>query len=377
MTTVVFETSTIADSFRKASKCSPNSRHPSFTDCGGIYLMVRPGEKVVIRSTNLETFFTEWTEAVSIDGAAVDWRLPLHAAKFIAALPIGQGRTVVFDDSSGQIEMRDGSNTRTRATTPLLSTTVYPRWDPFSEADSSVVPELAGRLERVMWAAAKGSDSSEPELTGVYFDGSHIRATNRYRIAQVPCDIPVVAGGGAATIPAAIMNSIISHSGDVRMSLTEKGVGISPDEFSQIEIISYAKNFCHAWSEPREYDTVINVNCEEMVDVAQRINTIIKGASNPTLKLFIGNGEILFHAKGESNQEVAEDAVIAKDATHTPILISFDPQIFIDAFGRCPSPRADLGYNSQNRAIQSNADLAVYLNGGNGYESWFMQKKDV
>lgn len=372
MTKVVFETATIADVLNKAMRCNPNDGVAN-TDIAGTYLMIRPGERVVVRATNLETFYTEWVETVNIEGPAVDWRVSNQAARFIGNMPIGAGRTVIIDDETGVIQMRDGKNSAMRGTVPRLTTTNYPRWEPFSEAESSAVPALASKLEQVIWAAAKPSDKGDADLQGIYFDGDQIMATNRYRVASVPCEVPIIAGRQPVTVPAAILSRMVHHSGDVRVSITPKGLGISPDDHSQIEVLAYARNFCEAAMKaaPRTFDHTLNVNCEEMVNIATRMQAIVKTAKNPLLKLFIGGRSILFHAKGDSDQEVTEDAVPAEGADHAPTILSFDPQIFIDAMGKCPSPRADLSYNLTQTRGKANV---AYLSGGAGYESWFMQK---
>ena len=76
MTKVVFENATIRDVIGKAARVAP-TKGSAFEKSNGLLMEVDPdGPEVVLRATNLEIFYMEIADVVSIEGPARTWRLP-------------------------------------------------------------------------------------------------------------------------------------------------------------------------------------------------------------------------------------------------------------------------------------------------------------
>lgn len=61
MNTIVFETSTISDVLTKAAKVAPREGSVAFGKAPGVHISVTDDGYVVVRSTDLELFYTQWT----------------------------------------------------------------------------------------------------------------------------------------------------------------------------------------------------------------------------------------------------------------------------------------------------------------------------
>src|SRR5688500_9900621 len=136
MSKIVFETATIADSVKKASRIAP-SKGSAFDKAAGVVLQFDPSQPVkmaVLRATNLELFSIEWVNVVEWEGESAIWRLPSDLlAQVLGSLPIGTDNTVTLESfESGysfHVLMKSG---RTKAKFYPLDAEHYPIWSVFN-----------------------------------------------------------------------------------------------------------------------------------------------------------------------------------------------------------------------------------------------------
>lgn len=367
-TSVTFETATIADVLKKAETCAPSARGDShvFGTAAGVVMEVWPGQsdKVQVRSTNLEVFYTEQVDYVESSGPSVQWRLPSKVISgIVAALPIGTGRTVTFTQDGRWLSLASG---RTAGRVMLIPMGDYPAWELYTEERSSVVRSFGQSLAQIEWAcAAKG----EP-LTGVYFDGSVMMATDRYRAATVPCEIPIL-DGTPVTAPAKLLTPVLRHAGDVRVGVVGSFLTISPDEHTQIRCVVYGKNIPSPSAFTNiSYDSSVLVHRDQVVEMVTRMLNVAKGSDKePKITMLVGGEQLTLRIDGASPGEWVQDSIdLEGQADHMPVILRFLPKNITDAIGRAPDEKVALHYNAHG-----GKNTVVHVDGGADYRTWFVQ----
>lgn len=370
-TSVVFETATLADALKKAEVCAPrmNANDQAFGTAAGIMIHIRPGETdpIRVRSTNLEVFYDEWVDSIEITGPAADWRIPV--SKFtgvIAALPIGTGKTVKLTSDGRFLNLQSG---RTKGKVAMIPTDGYPHWEPYTDADSVIVPNLGTRLNQVAWAC----DDKEEPFTGIFFSGSYLMAMDRRRAAMVPCEVPMLSGQ-PLTVPAKFLTPILRHAGDVRVGIEGSMLTISPDEHTQIRCRVFGSNPPSPKFISTVYDSALAIDKSLLVDTIQRMLNISKGNKDsvPVVKMMIGGESMSLRVDVTGSEEWVEDSIdLAGQANHWPVVLLFLPKTFIDAINKAPDEKIMLSYNS----APGSKNPIVRVDGGGNYMAWFVQWK--
>jgi DNA polymerase III sliding clamp (beta) subunit (PCNA family) len=364
MTKAVFEVSTLADSIKKVARCIPNENSGyEFGSVGGLILEIRPGYAVTVRGTNTEVYYTEWVNALEIDGGDVDWRLPARFADLVTSLPMGSGHVVTLDDAAGTLRVDCG---RMSGTLRLIPASGYPVWEAFDDSATLPVSGLGERIAQVGWAC----HGQEQPLTGIWMDGKHLVASNRAVAARVPCEIPAITQAPVVA-PAKLLGSIIRNSGDVRLGLLPTQIAVCPDEYTQIRCVTYASKYPNVERALRtDYETSLMVPKEEIIESVQRLDKITK-SKTALLRVMIGGGQVLLMMRGLEKDEIFEDTLeLGNGGNHMPVGMSFNPKVFIDGISKGPDERVEIHYD----VTSPNPNLPVYMTGGGGYEAWFMQR---
>lgn len=382
MTSVTFETATIADVLKKAEACAPKIKasDQAFGTAAGIVLELWPtgrdgsGPAVRVRSTNLEVFYEEWADCIKMelgqdapDGYA--WRIPAQVITgIVAALPIGTGRQVTLSQEGGLLKL---TSNRTTAQVHLIEGTGYPIWESYSEEYSAVVTGLGHRISQVAWAC----DPKEDPFSGIYFDGTHVVACTRHRAAVVPCEIPILAER-AVTVPAKVLAPIIRNAGDVRVGVQDNCITISPDEHTQIRCTIFDRNIPNpSLFTKLQYDSSIVVDKELLIETIRRMLNVTKGSKDvPVVKILIGGGQMTLRVEGSVSGEFVEDSILLDgQGNHFPVVLQFVPATFTEAVGKSPDQKVALWYN----ATPGVANSIVSVDGGGGYRAWFVQWRGV
>lgn len=360
MTTVTFESATVSDVLKRASKFTAKS----VDGTNGIYIHITE-TGIVVRATNSELFIIIWSSYVNKNGPAVDWYIPAHIAKLCEHLSQTTGKTVTFsdDENPGFITV---TQEKSRSTTPLIRGVQYPTWDVFTEEQSSVVHNLGSRLDQVRWACAGTSDQSPPPLQGVYFDGTHILATNRYVAARVPVKIDTLTS--PVTVPASVIAEAIRNDGDVRVTRTSGGMGISPDPYTQIFVRAFGDNPAGKLTDrlPRDCERELEVNSEHITSVIQRMLQIFKNRDELYVRVAICNEQITMSitSKGSTSEEILD---IPGNATwEEEEVFYFDPHILNSCLSKTPTNTVKLAYTV--------GKSMMYVSSGT-YEAWIAKKE--
>ena len=362
MTTVTFETATIQDVIGKAARIAP-SKGSAFDKAAGIVIDVdAQSNEVVVRATNTEVFYMEVVDAVSINGESVTWRIPSALLDGICSkLPITSGAEVAFVQDGPQIKIQQK---RMRATLRLMDPSYFPTWDAFDPADLSPVSDFGGRLQQVQWAASK---DGTPPLTGINLSGTEARATNNFRVAITPCDVPQLYE--PVTIPAATFTPLMKSLGEVRLGRSENQLLVMPDDSTQIRAVIYGDKYPAIERVFQRNETnAIMVNRDHLLEMIEQAMVMGQRDRTPLLKLIIGQEELAVFMEDQEVGLLGNVLEIPSQATHARHYIGVSPDNLTSALKASPNAEVTIYY------MDGNAKKPIRIDGGSGYEVLIMPR---
>lgn len=363
MTKVTFETAALADAIKKAARVAPN-KGAAFDKAAGIVLDIQAGLPIVIRATNLELFSMEWVDAIEIEGEDTRWRIGAPMlAQVIGSLPIGDGKVTVLEEVtsgfSSQVHLTAG---RTKARFNLLDDQTYPEWKAFDPDDLTVVKDFGGRMAMVAWAVAK----SEPPMSGVHLNGTHVIATDRYKLAVAPLEVDLAT---PITVPGELLSSMVKQTGELAIGIEENTLRLMPDDYTQLRSVIYSGDYPKVERIMRtDYPEQIKVNKEHLLEILNRANNFAGGDRLPTLKMFIGLEEIAVMMNNEEIGLLGDVLEVPGQASHDRWEVRFTPKNLIDAVNAVPNSEFDLHYDMEKQR------RPVYIDGGSGYQCWVVPR---
>lgn len=362
MTTVTFENATIRDVIGKAARIAP-TKGSAFDKAAGILIEVDAGRgEVVVRSTNLEVFYMEIVDTVSIEGDSVRWLIPSQLLDGICAkLPITSGATIAFNQDGAQLKLATG---RMRANIRLMDPTYYESWPPFDPSALSPVSDFGARLEQVQWAASK---NNLPPVTGVHLDGEVAAATDSFRVAVTPCGIPQL--HEPVTIPASIFAPLMKSLGEVSVGQEDGQLLIMPDETTQIRAVIFAQEYPKVRKVfKRDETNAIMVKKQYLLDMIEQAMVMGQRDRTPILKAIIGLEEFAVLMEDQELGLLGNVMDIAGQATHDRQYIGFTPDNLTAALRNAPNEEVTLFYHFGKPM------KPVRLDGGSGYEVLIMPR---
>lgn len=366
MTRVVFENATIQDVIGKANRIAP-TRGSAFDKSAGIFIEIDPlAREVTVRSTNTDVFYLEVVDVVSIDTdetSVIRWLLPsLTLSALCAKLPIGSNKQIAWEPVGGFMTFKSG---RMSAKISMMNPEYYPTWEPFDPEDLELVTGFGGRVEMVSWAAAT---KGEPPLSGVYFDGEDVVATDRYRIAKAPCKAEPIYK--PITVPAAIFTPISRQLVDVKIAVQGEFLCMMPDDSTQIKAIIYAHEFPDlSKAMDREQSHKLTVKKQPFVELIDRASVMVGSERVPLLKLYIGQEEIAAFMEQQEVGMLGDVIDIPGHAQHDRVQIDFTPKNLLDALMHAPSEEIDFWYDVDRSKVKP-----IKIDGGSGYISLVMPR---
>lgn len=366
MTTVVsFEAGTISDCMKKAARVAPSKIGSAFDKAAGIVFDLDPNSKLpcVIRATDTQTFYLETIDVVNIEGEKVRWRLPSQLlGNVIGTIPALAGRQVKFEQiSPTQVQISSG---RMRVKLNLNTNPNYPEWEPADSLTLTEAPNFGECVTRVEWAAAK---SGLPPLNGVHIDGEYITATDKYKIARVPCKIDL---DEPVTIPTGVGN-LVKQAGDVKVGMDDKLFVVAPDEYTQFKTVVFGSEYA-----PIEriasmtFEEEIKFNRSELIDKIQKATNFSGSDRMPVVELFLGREELAVMMENMEIGLFGDVIELAGQAEHKRIRIRVTPDMMIGALSHSPSDMVTLKYSP------SATNRPILIEGDSGYQSWIVTRSE-
>lgn len=369
MTSVTFEAATFSDAIKKAARVAPAKVGVAFDKAAGIVLDITPGSGApcVIRSTDTQVFYLETLEVTDVTGVPVRWRLPsVVLGNVIGTLPPRNGQVLTINQiSSSQVEIKSG---RMRVKLNLIDNPAYPEWDAIDGGDLTVASNFGAALTRVEWAAWKGGTAP---LCGVHVNGTHIIATDRYKIARVPC---VVELPNPITLPSGGIGSILKQAGDVSIGFDGNLFVAQPDEWTQYKTTIIGEQYPAAKIEQiaaLTYGQEVRISRDELVEYIQRAANFAGSDRAPTLKIFLGKQELAVMMANTEIGLFGDVIEVPGQASHSRFELLFSPKMLIDALTNAPTGNITLKYNDgvKNRPL--------YIEGDKGYQAWVAPRTDI
>lgn len=277
-TSLTVDTPTIADAVARAARVAP-SKGNAWDKAQGVQLAVRPGTNGPCRvtATDLESTYFHRVNVIAAEGDPIDWRIPSQLlASFLSTLPMEAGRTVSFSDDNGLVRVVCG---KTSGVFRLIADPL-PVITPFNPKGMLQVDDFAQKIEQVAWAVA----TDPGPLAGVRVDGTDLWGCNRYRLARIPCVVPITQ---PITVPMLKLASLIKNSGEVMLRATNDRLEIMPDIDTQLTCTLYQENYPNVsllvdgFAMVREY----TVHREALCNMLERLLTLAKGERYPQAKL--------------------------------------------------------------------------------------------
>lgn len=356
-----FEVSTIADAMKKAARVSPKPKSLTSSYSSGILITYsEQHDAVVIASTDQNVWYRQHVNSLQIRGTG-QWRVPISAAAFLDTLP-KRGSEVVLETELNMLTMtRTHGRGKTQGTVPLLPVDDFPRWEPFPEDTAQAINKFATGIESVSWAAAD-EDNGVVELSGVYLDGTHAFATNRFVAAKFPLNIPNLSA--PITIPSKILASVIHHAGDVLLCETEMGLGIAPDEWTQISVQKFGRNVHTKLRLPTEFTDKCRFSRDEFKDTVTKLFSVVKPDKGCVLTLIMGNNKIIIKMSGEVPEEKGTSYIEAETTNDIPVTLKYNPNFINDTVSKATGDHVNIHYNSNSEP------QFTYVTSGAGYQGW-------
>jgi DNA polymerase III sliding clamp (beta) subunit (PCNA family) len=359
VTKLRFEVAALAAAIKKASRIAPTKAGKALDSSAGIVFEISPKypNQVTLKSTNLEVFYLEVVPALEVtaDEDTV-WRLSSSMlAQIVGSYPLGSGQTMTMELKGQQIHL---SQNRSRGRLNMMRPEGYPRWTAVPPVDLCTVEKFGALIGAVEWAAAR---RGEPPLTGVHLNGHAVAATDRYRMAMMPCSVTLPA---PVTIPSGVLGAVIRPEADVQMGMVDSTLLLMPDEATQIRTVIYDVQFPNvmnfaSYTPP----AMIEVNKSGVLDILQRAVIMTQNERDvPTVTVIVGKGE--FAAMG-ADQEMGllGDSILLNgtQASHPRVQFKFTPQNIIDGINNCPSDKVVIYYNPED------VTKPWKIDGGSGY----------
>jgi DNA polymerase III sliding clamp (beta) subunit (PCNA family) len=366
-TVVSFEAGTIADCMKKAARVAPAKVGSSFDKAAGIVLDIAPNTDApcIVRATDTDVFYMETVDVVQATGDKVRWRLPSQLlANVIGTIPATAGKNVTFaQNSPSQVEISSG---RMRAKLNLNANPFYPEWDTTDGLSLRAAPNFGGNITRVEWAASKNGPAP---LNGVHLDGEYIVATDRYRIARVPCliDLP----NGPVTIPAGSIGQLLKQMGDVLVGVDEMLFVAMPDDYTQIKTITLGQEYISLRKiTSLTYGERIEFSKALLVDKIQKAGNFAGADRSPVLSLYVGKGELAVFMSNEEVGLFGDVIELPSQADHPRTQIRFTPKMLLDALNNAPNDKVAMEYEPLN------VKRPIHIDGDSGYEVWLAPRAE-
>lgn len=367
MTTVVFENATIQDVIGKAAKLAP-TRGGAFDKAAGVMIEVdAETQEVTVRTTNLDVYYMEVCDAVSIEGESVKWLVPSVVIEaFAAKIPIGSGKQITFRQEGGYLNLQTG---RTKAKVRLIVNDYYPDWAVFDPESLTQVNKFADLLDLVQWAAEKGGT---PPLNGLCLDGEFIAASDRFKAARAPLkinDLPE-----PITIPLSLTKVLSKHLGDVEVGVSNGQLLIMPDDSTQIRTVLYAEKFPNLqplFDQVAVLPDHVKFRKQNMLEILDRTMVMSGRDRLPSLRMFLVKEKIAVLMVDEHAGQLGDVLDVPGYCQHERHQIIFNPKMLIDSITKSPNDEVTMSYDKTDPMAK------VRIDGGSGYEVIVVPRRDL
>ena len=324
---VQFETATLADAVNRAARVSP-TKGAAYDRSSGVIIAAN-ADGAVIRSTNLEVTYRQEIDVLSADGD-LSVRVPASTASgFLSGLPMGEGSVVTLVDNGDDdwVRLSCGKTKARLADIPLDN---FPNLPPFDIGDLGVAENFSSRLEQVAWAC---SPDVAP-LTGVHIDGEHLIATDKFKVAIVPCVVPLDA---PITVPLGTIAPLLRNTSEVRIGSDGSRLMMMTDEFTQATSVIYGSDFPNiiavigAAVKGQSFTCTLPIGALEKA--LDRVLVLVSSDRYPVIKMTFKPDGIGIDLDAQTTGQVRDEIEVPVEMEEDELVIWMNPAFVREAMG--------------------------------------------
>jgi DNA polymerase III sliding clamp (beta) subunit (PCNA family) len=350
-----FYVATFAAAVERAARIAPN-KGIAYDKAAGVILKVDPDEQsACLLSTDLEVMYREEICDVKDYGdEAVEWRLPSDLfSGIIGGLPLDKNVSI-RDDGPRQVRIQCG---RKQAKLRTMAADLFPQWSRVDRSALKPVPSFAHRVSQVAWA----TDRDAAPLTGVHIDGTHLTATDKYRLARVPCDVPV---DEPVTVAMRVLAPVLKGLlGDVCIGATARHMLLTVGDEIEVTCVLYEKKFPSVAKALREdFTLTAKVHRETLVDSVSSMLVLVKQERYPRMEIDFEEGAIsMFMTVPEVGD--MNDIIEAELEGTFPFSVTYNPEFILRALEATSGEYVywGLGPNRMQISRIKDGDYIAYL----------------
>jgi DNA polymerase III sliding clamp (beta) subunit (PCNA family) len=341
-----FYVATLAAAVERAARIAPN-KGAAFDKAAGIVLEVDPeAQSAWLRATDLDVMYREEVRDVADYGDdRVTWRLPSTLfAGILAGLPLDKEVTIK-DDGERRVRIFCGKKQAKLRTMP---TDLYPEW-PRVEADGlQEVPAFSQRVSQVAWAV----DKDRVPLVGVNIDGVNLNATDGYRMARVPCPVPLEE---PVTVALSTLAPILKNlPGEVSLAATSETLLMRVGEEIEAICALFAKKYPdiqQAIDKRGEFSLNVRVHRQALYDAMNSMLVLVKNERYPRMNFEFVEGSIALFMTVPETGDMTDVVDAEFDDNDASLSIDFTPEYLLKALDGCSSEYVKLSLGPSNRAM--------------------------
>lgn len=364
-----FDTGAIAGAIARAARIAP-TKGAQFDKAAGILLSLRVEDAsappvMVVRATNLDTTFHEVLPVVDTDFTEnMTWRVSANLTNgILSGFQPGTTTSIVPQDD-GRLELRSG---KAKAKINTI-TGPFPNWPEFDNTDDfTLVKEFATKVAQVSWAC----DAELAPISGVHIDGKRLVATDRYKLAIVPCEVPLGEDVAGITVPLNILAPIMKMNTDASLRAQERRLLMKPNDATEITSVIYDAEY-----PPLDrvtgtvYDAAVTVDKEVLRNAIMRMLILVKSERYPSMTLTIERGKIKIYMNVPDVGDMEDEIEVAGGGDHDAHTILYTPMNFVDGLTNAPGPLVNYEYATDNALLPTKFSVQ-------DYECWIVPRRNM
>lgn len=362
--TITFETNTLSSAISKAARVAPN-KGPSYDRAAGILVEINPeaDKPAVVKATDLEVTYLEGISTLKCESDPLKFRVPSAVfTGILSGLPLGSETKLEITDSHVVI-----SCGRKKAKVVRFDAgAAFPLWEAFDPNGLSTVNNFSALTAQVSWAC---SSESIP-FTGVRMDGTHLWASDKYRVARVPCQMEI---DDPITAPLNVLRPILKNLSDARVGARDSKLLLMPDEFTQITSVIFPENWPDIQKnvvDKLQHNASLVVDRERFRDAVNAMMVLCKTDRYPRVRLTIGGSRIHIHMDVPDVGEMS-DEIEVNGAEHDDVTIHFTPTYLTNALDATQSSEVVFAYDTNNTLSLG------HISDETDYNAWFTSRRET
>jgi DNA polymerase III sliding clamp (beta) subunit (PCNA family) len=359
---LTFKTGDLAAAVSRAARIAPN-KGAAFDRAAGMMLETDDDGDLIVRSTNVEVSYRETVTPITAPTGAVRWRVPAALVDGVLS-SMDPATEVTLTEDGPAVKMKAG---RKKALLRRMDEGLFPAWNDFDGTTMGEVPDLAKRLKQASWAC----DASAIPFAGVHITGKSIIATDRYKLVNVPCEVPV---DNPITVPMSLVAPLISDTALMRIRSEERRLLLMPNERTKITTVIFCTKY------PTEdqlkgvmredFSITTKVDRLALLEALSDMAVLVKTERYPTTKFTFSRKSLHLYMNVKETGEMEDFLEIEAELPDNmeSFEIYFTPSFFIQGLAATSADVVTLKVGPEQTKT-------ALIEGDHEYRAWIMPRK--